>query len=187
MTNAEIIKNLRKQDDIERLQTTIKEKDDEILAFKTNFTENNNSDEIKQLKDELGRAKDMFLEYENTIQNLTKQKDEELKKVKIQKKKVEEEYRSAIKEKQLLKDTERILLNTFDTLKQYYDTKEKNDDTAHQRKSDNDIQGEKAKDKETKVRCNDCDYETSNRGSLRNHIVDNHHASETGRKPQPRK
>ena len=60
-----------------------------------------------------------------------------MKKLKVEKKKVEEEYRSAIKEKQLLKDTERILLNTFDTLKQYYDTKEKDDHTAHQRKGDN--------------------------------------------------
>ena len=56
----------------------------------------------------------MFLEYEHKIVNITNTKDEELKKVKVEKKKIEEEFRSALKEKHLLKDTERILLNTFD-------------------------------------------------------------------------
>ena len=66
----------------------------------------------------------MFLEDEHKIANLTKVKDEELKAVKIAKKKVLEDYRNAMKETQLLKDTEGILLNTFDTLKKYYDAKD---------------------------------------------------------------
>ena len=35
--------------------------------------------------------------------------------------------------------------------------------------------------------CNNCDFETPNRGSLKNHTVDNHHANKTGSKSQQRK
>ena len=125
MINSEIIKNENKQKENERLEDVVKSKDDELTAKKAEDNLIDVNSEVKELTDELNRARDMFLEYEHRIKNITIEKDEELRKVKTEKKKTEEDYRNAVQEKQLLKETERILLNTFDTLKQYYDAKEK--------------------------------------------------------------
>ena len=56
---------------------------------------------------------------------MKKENKDEVAKLKTGKMKVEEELRSAILEKNLLRDSERILLNTFDTLKMHYDTKKR--------------------------------------------------------------
>ena len=116
---------------------------------------------MKKIKDELNRAKDMFLEYEHTIANITKEKDEELKKLKIAKKKVEEDYRNAVKEKQLLKDTERILLNTFDTLKKFYDEKDSNDHNNSERnnRNSNPEGADTEQDSGSKFACDECRFE----------------------------
>ena len=92
---------------------------------------------------------------------------------------MEEDLRSAIQEKQLLRDTERILLNTFDTLKQYYDTKESNlnGQKADEQRSKN---SEQSKEEERTNKCHDCNYETKSKTSLRDHIIDLHHGKNTG-------
>ena len=118
----------------------------------------------------------MFLEYEHKITNITKAKDEELRNVKVSKKKIEEDYRNAIKEKQLLKDTERILLNTFDTLKQYYDSKESEDPTDSRRNNrnvTNDSERTQRRPGKT-YECNKCRFTANNEASLRTHIDTSH-------------
>ena len=171
--NTEIIKNERKQHDIASLEAIIKQKEEELLK--------KNNDEpmevIQQLKDELNRAKDMFLEYEHKIANITKEKDEELKTVKIAKKKVEEDYRNVIKEKQLLKDTERILLNTFDTLKKYYDAK---DNSANQNSSDNSETDNTANEPRRIIKCQRCNYETEDEDLFRDHSNSHTNNEESG-------
>ena len=168
MLNSEIINNERKQSDIEKLQDIIKKKDEEILR---NNGDAQKEQEMKKIKDELNRAKDMFLEYEHTIANITKEKDEELKKLKIAKKKVEEDYRNAVKEKQLLKDTERILLNTFDTLKKFYDEKDGNEHNNSERnnRNSNPEGADTEQDSGSKFTCDKCRFETRDEGILKNH------------------
>ena len=155
------------------MEDIVKSKDDNLI---------NGNSEVKELTDELNRARDMFLEYEHRIKNLTIEKDEELRKVKIEKKKTEEDYRTAVKEKQLLKETERILLNTFDTLKQYYVAKES--DTAQKTRTKNTNNrgaSERNKDK-TYFTCIECTYETNKKDNLMKHIV-NDHETKGHRKP----
>ena len=156
MINSEIIKNEKKQKEIERLEDVVKSKDDELTAKKAEDNLINGNSEVKELTDELNRARDMFLEYEHRIKNITIEKDEELRKVKTEKKKTEEDYRNAVQEKQLLKETERILLNTFDTLKQYYDAKESNAEEETRIKNTN-IRDESEKNKNKKhFTCFEC-------------------------------
>ena len=70
MINSEIIKNEKKQKEIERLEDVVKIKDDELTAKKAQDNLTNGNSEVKELKDELNRARDMFLEYEHKIKKL---------------------------------------------------------------------------------------------------------------------
>ena len=107
--NREIVKSEKNQSEIEQLKAINKRKDEEIAVLKSKDNSNDNNQEIiNVLRDEISRAKDMFLEYEHKIANITKHKDEELKKVNVEKKKVEEDLRCAIREKLMLRDTEKF-------------------------------------------------------------------------------
>ena len=126
----------------------------------------------------------MFLEYEHRIKTITNEKDEELKNLKIEKKKTEEDYRSAIKEKHLLKDTERILLNTFDTLKQYYDAKERKAEAeTRPNKRNSRHEGEKSTN-ETNFKFFECKFETNKKESLMKHVVDDHDSARNRKCPE---
>ena len=68
-------------------------------------------------------------------------------------------------ENKRLFDTERILLNTFDTLKKYYDTKEQGIRDKNEKR--------KTASEET-FRCSKCEFETTTRTMLNKHITDVH-------------
>ena len=57
------------------------------------------------------------------MDNISKENKEKVQKITMEKVKVEDELRSAVLEKNLLRDSERILLNTFDTLKMHYEAR----------------------------------------------------------------
>ena len=89
MMNREIVKSEKNQSEIEQLKAINKRKDEEIAVLKSKDNSNDNNQEIiNVLRDEISRAKDMFLEYEHKIANITKHKDEELKKVNVEKKRL---------------------------------------------------------------------------------------------------
>ena len=73
LTNSEILKNEHTYNEIKRLEEIIKNKEEEIL-LSNRKDDSNKDEEVKLLKEEVNRAKDMFLEYEHTITNITKKK-----------------------------------------------------------------------------------------------------------------
>ena len=58
-----------------------------------------------------------------------------------------------------MKDTERILLKTFDTLKEYYEVKNKNSEETSSKSI---------------YKCNNCDYETEVKSILKTHVENQH-------------
>ena len=110
----------------------------------------------------------------------------EVNKLKTEKMKVEDELRTAILEKNLLRDSERILLNTFDTLKMHYEAKKKMDDDNDAKKNNGCDAKKKAEetnrkkdnkneaDKEKLIQCDNCDFKTDKVKNLRAHIVNVH-------------
>ena len=73
------------------------------------------------MKDILEKAKEFRGTSELKIKKLKQQHTEEITEVKIQNLRMKEELRSIVKEKERVQESERILLNTFDTLKSYYE------------------------------------------------------------------
>ena len=151
MVISEIRKNGEKQEKIEELEKVIREKD-----------RNANDNDTKIA---LERAKDVIVEYKSEISRVTKEKDIEVGKVKVEKIRLEEELRIATLEKKRLADSERILLNTFDTLKKYYDTKEKDAKI-------NDENTETGNKK--RFSCTNCDYVAKERNMLEKHTTEVH-------------
>ena len=102
-----------------------------------------------------------------------KKKDnrEEVNKITIEKMKAEEDLRTAILEKNLLRDTERILLNTFDTLKMHYEAKKKHDEGEASKRTDDKKKdnGNNESRKEKVINCDKCDYKTDKEGNIRAH------------------
>ena len=89
--------------------------------------------------------------------------------------KVEEELRSAILEKNLLRDSERILLNTFDTLKMHYDAKKNNINASESREEATDKNTNSSSKKE-EFKCNKCVFKTNRVATLRDHTKNTHEA-----------
>ena len=101
---------------------------------------------------------------------------------------VEEKYGSVVKEKKLLEEKERILLNTLDSLKEFSALKMKDLDAQHVVEDSNDrvqsqntqsaiidITGEENIGSSSLVHsCEDCDYKASVESSLRHHIQSKH-------------
>ena len=109
--------------------------------------------------------------------------------------KVEDELRSAILENNLLRDSERILLNTFDTLKMHYDAKKNKEEEIKEKRTDETFKCQKCSFKtDSKVRlkshidnihemhtCDACDYKTPFLANLNIHKEDVHNKSTHGR------
>ena len=104
-------------------------------------------------------------EYKSEINRLTKDRTAEVNQVKVEKLKLEEDLRNATMEKKRLADTERILLNTFDTLKKYYDTKEK--------VKSNPVDDNPRLNRNL-IKCDQCNYETDKEDELNKHVVNEH-------------
>ena len=106
----------------------------------------------------------MIIEYKSKVDRLTKEKDIEVGKVMVEKIRLEEDLRIATMERKRLTDSERILLNTFDTLKKYYDTKDnqtRDADVNQRAEGDN-------------LMCNKCDFISTSRRILDKHIDEIH-------------
>ena len=117
--NQETISSEMKDRKINDLNLNIKALEE--IAEKNKGTDNSSGDEVKKLKDEVQRAKEFCDTYEMKITKLKEEHKQEVNELVIDKLKVEDELRSVVSERQKMKDTERILLQTFDTLKDYYD------------------------------------------------------------------
>ena len=112
----------------------------------------------------------MILEYKSDVARLKKEKETEVGKVMIEKIRLEDDLRNATTEKKRLADTERMLLNTFDTLKKYYDTKDKNDNSSSRTSAENN-----STDEEEEIsKCRKCRFETKSKDTLNRHIADEH-------------
>ena len=83
----------------------------------------------------------------------------------VEKMRVEEDLRIATLEKKRLSDTERILLNTFDTLKKYYETKE---NETRNTQENQETRGEE------RIYCSICKFEATTKSLLNKHITDVH-------------
>ena len=155
MVKNEITKNEKKQHKIEQLEDEVRKKDEEIASMDGNSDQRENVKKVKDLEDDLDLAKELCSEYEETIGNIRKEKEEAVNEVLKSKLKLEEEFRSVTLEKQRLKDTERILLKTFDTIKEYYESKNRK---------------EEEKRSTIKFPCDQCEFESNTRENLKSHI-----------------
>ena len=113
--NQETISSEMKDRKINDLNLNIKALEE--IAEKNKGTDNSSGDEVKKLKDEVQRAKEFCDTYEMKITKLKEEHKQEVNELVIDKLKVEDELRSVVSERQKMKDTERILLQTFYTLK----------------------------------------------------------------------
>ena len=175
----EICENEQKTREIEDLKNVVSSKEEEIIKLKSEKSKKDNNqsnDDVAKLTQKLEETRDLCLEYKNKIEIMKKENTEEVNKIATQKIKVEEELRTALLEKNLLRDTERILLNTFDTLKMHYDEKKKRDDNEGRKKTDEKKKddGNKHTRKEKMMQCDRCDYKTDKEGNLRAHIINAH-------------
>ena len=109
--NREIIENMNKSKLIEELK-------DKLNNADSGRTE---SEEIKKIKE---KALELKATNELKINKLKEKHSVEINELQIKKIRVEEELSSVVKENQKLKESERILLETFDTLKKYYEKSE---------------------------------------------------------------
>ena len=126
----EICENERQSKEIEALKGALKTKDDELNKIKSQKPKKDNKqyeEDVLKLTQKLEETRDLCLEYNHRMETMKKQNKEEVNKISIEKMKLEDELRSAILEKNLFRDSERILLNTFDTLKMHYDAKKNTD------------------------------------------------------------
>jgi hypothetical protein len=85
MINSEIVKNEKKQQKIEELEELLKNSDNETNS------ENVSKKELETTKAALDRAKDVIIEYKSQVSRLTKEKESEIEKVKVEKLKLEED------------------------------------------------------------------------------------------------
>ena len=154
MVMNEIRKNEEKQEKIDNLEADIRE----------NKRSDNQNDE-NDTKIALERAKDVIMEYKSEVTRITKEKDIEVGKVMIEKIRIEEDLRVMTLEKKRLSDSERILLNTFDTLKKYYDTKDSQNGNKDENLGTESIE---------RFNCTNCKYEAITRTLLNEHISEIH-------------
>ena len=109
------------------------------------------------------------------MDNISKENKEKVQKITMEKVKVEDELRSAVLEKNLLRDSERILLNTFDTLKMHYEARKSSEKAppkeSHQGARNN---GKESTQDPQEFKCDKCEHNTKNKGILRSHIVNKH-------------
>ena len=140
------------------MKVTLIRKDVEINEIKQQ--QPNSSDgkkqeeEIYKLKQRLEETRDLCVEYNHKIENIKKESKEQVDKLNIEKTKFEEELRSTVLEKNLLRDSERILLHTFDTLKMHYNAKKNSTDTASAHRKENVDKNNESSSKEEQVKCN---------------------------------
>ena len=91
------------------------------------------ADELNKMREILEKAKEFKSTSELKVKKMKQQHLEEINEVKIQNIRFQEELRFTVNEKQRLQESERILLNTFDTLKTYYEKAVSQKDTlTHQ-------------------------------------------------------
>ena len=105
--NKEVIENMNKNRIIDELKAKINDTN-------SGLTE---SEEVKKIRE---KALELRATNELKIKKLKEKHLEDMNEVQIRKMRVEEELRSAVIENQKLKESERILVETFDTLKAYY-------------------------------------------------------------------
>ena len=168
----------RKDEELNNMKIAMVRKDVEIEQMKQKNTNAEGSkkqeEEIVKLKQRLEETRDLCLEYKHKIENAKKETKENVDKINIKKLKLEEELRSAIMEKNLHRESERILLHTFDTLKMHYDAKKKgSSDSSNTRKENNDKKTESANG-EKELNCDTCNYKTTREANLRAHINNVH-------------
>ena len=179
MLNKEICENEKKSAEIIALKLTIARRDKDIEDLKKNRAEPNDNTKkleevISKLNQRLDETRELCVEYNHKIENNKKENKEEVDKISMEKMKVEEELRTAILEKNLLRDSERILLQTFDTLKMHYDTKKNNADTEDDTRRDKEDQNKDKASSKTEYQCKKCEYKTGKKDVLRAHEKKKH-------------
>ena len=160
-----IVANEIKRKEIEKLKLSLDKKDEELKKKKDKQAQNDNAkhqDDINTLSQKLAETRDLCVEYKNKLENLKKDNQEEVAKITTEKMKVEEELRSAVLEKNLLRDSERILLNTFDTLRMHYDARKGKEDEVRSGQN------------EETFNCDKCNFKTNIKDQLQSHVVNIH-------------
>ena len=112
MLNKEICENEKKSTKIIELKLLLARKDKDINDLKEQKGKPSDDtqkqdEEISNLKKMLEETRDLCLEYNHKIENIRKDSKEQANKLSMEKMKVEEELRSAILEKNLLRDSKK--------------------------------------------------------------------------------
>ena len=193
-TKSENNKVIEKDEELKKLKVTI---NDEILINENNkktITDLNDKvrklteektketlpssdvceheDEIKKMKGMIEKAKELRNTSDLRIKKLKEQHTEEINEVKVQNLKLQEELGNVVKERQRLKESERILVQTFDTLKMYY---EKPENMAQCSQcgltcaSESELKKHKLSSHTQVFACISCAYESNDRSEYENH------------------
>ena len=106
----------------EKHKKVIEDLEDKVKKVNEGNSTNSNVDcEHEEMKEMTEKVKELRNTHDLKIKKLKEQHLEEINEVKIQNLRSQEELSSAVKEKQRLKESERILVETFDTLKTFYE------------------------------------------------------------------
>ena len=166
--NEEIIVNENNRRVIDELNKKLKAQEENAGQSKSSNL-NDDSDEIRELKE---KAKEFKATSDLKINKMKEKHLEELNEVKIKKIRVEEELRSTIKEKQRLKESERILVQTFDTLKTFYEKPSEQkgcDDCVFSCNTEAELNVHKQTEHTVRYACNSCSFETESKMEYDNH------------------
>ena len=145
--NEEIIANEHNKNIINGLKEEVKK----LKESNPNSSHlNDHTEELKKLKEMMEKAKELKNTSDLKIKKLKELHLEEINEVKIQNLKLQGELSNVVKESQRLKESERILVQTFDTLKVYYEKPQ------------------------NIVECSQCGISCANESELRKHKQDNH-------------
>ena len=133
-------------------------------------TDTQESEEMRKLKE---KAKEFRAMSDLKISKLKEKYLEEINDVKIKKLRVEGELNSVVKERNRLKESERILVETFATLKTFYEKQKESfpcdicDITCS---SPTDLQNHKERSHQVRFTCSSCAYTTESNGEYENHL-----------------
>ena len=168
---------------IENLSAENTELGKELDEIKANRPVDN---EISKYKEFLKRTQSQCKELETKLTKVEEKHKIEINEVLVKKQATEEKYGRLVKEKKLLEEKERILLNTFESLNKLSELKEGNavNETSKENNTEKpvtdvpaiDITGEEANGGTSSIilNCEKCNYKSTMKDRMRQHIEAKH-------------
>ena len=172
---------------ISNLTTENSELGKEIGEIKAGKSVNEeNSSEISKYKEFLKRTQSQCKELENKLKKAEDKHKAEMNQLSAQKQATEEKYGVIVREKKLFEEKERILFNTFKSMKQLSELKEKvevNKSVKETNETGTDIQtvditGEESNGGTSSliIKCEKCNYKSTMKDRMKQHVIAKHEA-----------